>query len=107
AQYPEAPCVIDDPGYGEIEIPLGKTVWYTVMGTGDPVTISTAGSEFDTVLGIYTGDGSDLTQVAGVDDVFSEEGGSLQAAVTFATEAGTTYFVQAGGYSGSSCTLRL
>jgi hypothetical protein len=103
----EASCTVTEPEYGEIPIPLGHTVWYTVAGTGGEIAIDTAGSEFDTVLGVYTRDGSGFTQVACVDDVFSEEGGSLQAALTFASEAGVTYFVQAGGYAESSGTMYL
>ena len=107
SEYAEASCVATDPWYGAWEIPLGRTVWYTVVGTGAPVTVDTAGSDFDTVLAVYASDGSGLGQVACVDDVVSDAGGTLQAAVTFGTEAGTTYFVQAGGYYGASGTLRL
>jgi hypothetical protein len=107
SEYAEASCVVADPWYGEWETPLGRTVWYTVVGTGEPVTVDTAGSDFDTVLAVYASDGSGLAQVACVDDVLIDGGGTLQAAVTFATEAGTTYFVQAGGYSGAFGTLRL
>lgn len=103
----EAACTVFDPDYGDMEIPLGHTVWYTVAGTGGELTIDTAGSDFDTVLGVYTSDGTGLTQVACVDDVFSEEDATLQAAVTIATEAGVTYFVQAGGFADATGTLHL
>lgn len=107
ALEPEAPCTIDDPEFGQSEVPIGRTVWYTVTGTGGELTVDTAGSDFDTVLGVYTGDGGTFTQVACVDDVFGEEFFSLQAAVTFATEAGLTYYVQAGGFAGEAGTLQL
>jgi hypothetical protein len=103
----EAACTLTEPEYGEIPIPIGHTVWYSVAGTGGEITLDTAGSEFDTVLGVYTSDGSVLTQVACVDDVVSEEGGTLQAALTFASEDGVTYFVQAGGYGETSGTMYL
>ena len=103
----EAACSFTDPEYGDFPIPIGHTVWYTVAGTGGEITIDTAGSEFDTVLGVYTSDGSAFTQVACVDDVVTEEGGTLQAALTFASDAGVTYFVQAGGYGESSGTMYL
>ncbi len=107
SEAPEAPCTLTDPEFGEVEVPLGRTVWYTVTGTGGELTVDTAGSSYDTVLGIYTSDGASFTQVACVDDVFGDEFFSLQAAVTFASEAGVTYWIQAGGFAGSSGTLVL
>ena len=32
---------------------LGRTVWYSVVGTGDPITIDPRGSDFDTVVAAY------------------------------------------------------
>jgi hypothetical protein len=97
---PEVACsfVFEDEEFEEIfELPIGKTVWYTVEGTGGPITVSTAGSHFDTILGVYTSNGDGLEQVACVDDVF-DAGFSLQAEVTFESELGETYFFQAGGF---------
>jgi hypothetical protein len=76
------------------------------VGTGGPVTIDTAGSDFDTVLGVYTGSPGSFTQVACVDDVF-EPDFSLQARVTIETIAGVTYYVQAGGFGGDAGHLQL
>lgn len=95
---PEAACIANFSEEGEtweFPVPLGKTVWYSFTGTGGEVTIDSAGSDFDTVLGVYD---ADLEQVACVDDVGDESGFSLQAAVTVGTVAGQTYLVQAGGY---------
>jgi hypothetical protein len=75
----------------------GKTVWYTVEGTGGPLTVSTAGSHFDTVLGVFTSSGEGFDVVDCVDDTF-DGGFSLQAEVTFESEFGETYYVQAGGF---------
>ena len=36
------------------EIPVGYTVWYKFLGTGSPMTIDTAGSDYDTVTALYT-----------------------------------------------------
>jgi hypothetical protein len=97
---PEVACsfVFEDEEFEEIfDLPIGKTVWYTVEGTGEPIAISTAGSHFDTALGVYTSDGGNFEQVECVDDVF-DAGFSLQAEVTFESEPGQTYFLQAGGF---------
>jgi len=99
---PEAPCVGDFDGEAA-EFPIGKTAWWTFEGTGGDVTIDTAGSDFDTIVGVYTDDGSGLVPVGCVDDVDE----SLQARITVATDAGVTYWIQAGGFAAASGTLVL
>lgn len=97
---PEASCSIvfeEEEFEDDFGLPIGKTVWYTVEGTGGPITVSTAGSHFDTILGVYKSNGDGLEQVACVDDIF-DGGFSLQAAVAFESELGQTYFLQAGGF---------
>lgn len=90
AAEPEEPCVDTFGG-------LGKTVWYAVTGTGGQITVSTSGSDFDTVVGVYVPNGGGLDAVTCVDDVF-EEGFSFQAEVTWDSEPGQTYLIQAGGF---------
>ncbi len=100
----EAPyeCLTVDYGDGPISIPVGNTVWYKVAGTGGSITVDTAGSDYDTVTAVYTSDGSGgYTPVPGacIDDVpLVPFGRTLQSAVTFATTAGVTYYVQIGGF---------
>lgn len=97
---PEVACslIFEEEEYeGVSELPVGKTVWYTVEGTGGSMTVNTAGSNFDTILGVYTSNGEDFEQVDCVDDVFNG-GLSLQAEVTFESQYGETYFIQAGGF---------
>jgi hypothetical protein len=101
ALEPEVPCVVSFPE-GEFDVPLGHTAWWTFTGTGSDVTIDTAGSDFDTVVGVYVDDGGSLTQIGCNDDV-----DSLQARLTVATEAGVTYYVQVGGFGGQSGSLVL
>jgi hypothetical protein len=63
------------------------------------VTISTIGSSFDTLLGVYTGTAiSNLVLVASNDDAE----GSLQSDVTFQAAAGTTYQIAVDGFDGAS-----
>lgn len=104
----EASCVIEVPEAGEVfDVPIEHTAWWTFAGTGGDVTVDTTGSTFDTVVGVYVLDGEQLVQVGCVDDVQGEEGGSLQAVITIATDADVTYYVQAGGFGGSSGQLEL
>ena len=79
---------------------MGHTVWFRVQGTGSEVTVDTAGSDYDTVAAAYVSDGAGgFTEVACVDDVpLDPFGRTLQAAITFPTEIGTTYYVQIGGF---------
>jgi hypothetical protein len=80
-------------------VPFARTVWYRIAGTGSPITVDTAGSDFDTVVAVYTrGADRSFTEVACDDDVPLTVGRSLQANVTFATEVGVTYWIQAGGW---------
>jgi hypothetical protein len=78
---------------------LGHTLWYKIDGTGSPITIDTAGSSMDTVVGVFVADGEGFAEVACNDDVLFEPIGiSFQAAVTLDTEVGVTYWIEAGGY---------
>lgn len=107
AEAAEEPCtVIDEETQETVEVPFGFTAWWTFKGTGGQVTIDTAGSTFDTVLAVYTGSPGSFTQVACVDDVLDPRF-SLQAKATIPTSAGTTYWVQAGGFGGDSGHLEV
>lgn len=89
AEIPVTPCPDFDDAFG-------RTLWYTFTGTGGPVTIDTAGSNFDTVMAVYD---DQFAQVACNDDVLGEPiGVTFQAAVTVDTIEGATYYVQAGGF---------
>ena len=76
---------IDHPAYSQAD----KTLWWWVNGTGRPITISTAGSDFDTQLGIFSGplSGAAICQDA---DLNGES-------VTFDSVAGHPYRIQVGG----------
>jgi hypothetical protein len=78
--------------------PRGSTVWYALtLDTTQPVSVNTAGSDYDTTLAVYTGSGfGDLSLVDCNDDTFF----GLEAAVTFEAEAGVTYLVQVGSFGG-------
>ena len=82
------------------------SVWWTwtapAKGT---VEISTAGSAFDTVLGVYTGTAvGSLSKVASNDD----HGGASTSRVVFDTAAaGTVYRIAVAGYDGTSGALAL
>ncbi|NBV22484.1 MAG: hypothetical protein EBS05_11280 [Proteobacteria bacterium] len=75
----------------------GHSVWWTWTAPVDgPVTIATTNSQFDTLLGVYTGTSVEaLTLVAENDDI---DGGNEQSGVTFQAIAGTVYRIAVDGY---------
>jgi PKD repeat protein len=80
--------------------PGGKSVWWQWPSPiSGPVSISTVGSSFDTLLGVYTGTAiSNLVLLASNDD--AED--TLQSDVTFQAVAGTNYQITVDGFDGAS-----
>ncbi|MCC5950632.1 MAG: serine protease [Acidimicrobiia bacterium] len=78
----------------------GSSVWYRITpGADGMIEVSTAGSLFDTVLAVYTGDEvGALTEVVANDDA---PGLGLQSRVEFDGSAGTTYHVAVDGIDGT------
>ena len=86
--------------------PGGKSIWWrwTAPGSG-PVTVTTAGSSFNTLLAIYTGPTvSNLTQIASDNN---SGGTSNRSIVQFTATAGTTYNIAVDGYDGASSRILL
>jgi len=78
------------------------SVWYTINSPFNRVlTASTLTSNYDTVLGIFTGPRGGLTLRACNDDY----NGSLQSQTQLALQAGTTYHVESLGYGVGSGAL--
>jgi Ca2+-binding RTX toxin-like protein len=78
---------------------FGATAWYSLTVTVDSsVTVDTFGSDFDTVLAVYTGPSlGSLSRVTCDDDT-----SGVQSRVQFSAVPGTTYYIQAGGYDSPS-----
>jgi hypothetical protein len=78
------------------------SVWYQWQAPGNgSVTFTTAGSAYDTVLGVYTGNSIDgLTVIARNDDIPDVPGQAHQvtSAVAFSALAGTVYRIAVDGY---------
>ncbi|HEY6045085.1 MAG TPA: NF038122 family metalloprotease, partial [Pyrinomonadaceae bacterium] len=82
------------------------TVWYQWQppSTGT-TTITTAGSEFDTILAVYTGASvGSLTRIVFNDDAQS---GTLTSSVTFSATGGATYRIAVDGWSGDTGGIKL
>lgn len=76
---------------------VSNTVWYsfTPCGSGS-ISINTIGSNYDTVLSVFTGSCASPTQVACNDDIVS---GNLQSQVTnIPVSGGVTYLIKVADY---------
>lgn len=87
----------------------GAAVWYSFTPTATgPVTVSTCGSEFDTVLSVYSGPCGTITPVAGAcNDDNGPACAGEQASLTFNATAGTLYWFVVSGFSGATGNLTI
>jgi hypothetical protein len=74
--------------------PVNSVWWKWTAQTSELVEFNTFGSEFDTVLAVYSGSSLDTLQLVATND--DAEGG-LQSLVVFQAQAGTTYYVSVDG----------
>jgi hypothetical protein len=87
-----------EPVHSPDSVVSNRSVWYQWQApTSSCLSITTAGSAFDTVLGVYTGSSvGALAPIAKNDDVASNDQSS---SVTFNATAGTTYRIAVDGYN--------
>ena len=78
-----------------------RSVWWRWTAPGSaPVTLTTMGSNFDTVVGVYTGGSvGSLTKIASNDD--EDRGVVRTSKLTFNPVAGTTYAIAVDGWEAS------
>jgi len=83
-------------------------MWWSWTASGEaPVSVTTAGSDFDTLLGIYAGSAESfagLRVVAANDDVSPSD---LTSQVIFQPETRTTYYIAIDGYGSATGNVRL
>ena len=82
----------------------GASVWYrwTALASGR-VVVSTCESDFNTLIGVYTGDAvGSLVQVASNDDACGE-----QSRLSFQAVLGTTYRIAVDGFDGDTGLVSL
>jgi hypothetical protein len=91
-----------DESFGGCGYNVDQTVWYRYTPTRTrTVVANTVGSDFDTVLTVWTG--TDLLSLEQV--TCNDDRGDLLSRVKFTMQAGVTYYFQIGGYGGSSGNL--
>lgn len=91
---------VGEPDHAGVTSRAGS-VWYTWTPAEDGIAVvDLCGSDFDTVLAVYTGNTlATLTEVAANDDDEIGACGTDRSAVEFDAEAGTTYRIAVDGYS--------
>ncbi len=80
--------------------PASATLWWEwTAPTSNLVSIETSGSNYDTMLAVYTGNApSALTLVAANDN----DSGKLTSRISFTAQAGTTYQIAVDGRNGAT-----
>ncbi len=86
----------------------GCSVWWVwTAPKSDSVTVSTKGSDFDTLLAVYTGSTlTSLTAIGGNDDE-DNEAGILTSKLVFSVTAGQTYRIAVDGWGGDYGMIKL
>jgi hypothetical protein len=84
--------------------PGGHSIWWSwTAPAAGRVTISTAGSNFDTLLGVYTGTAvNKLSLVASNDEDSNDDSGNGTSRVTFKAVAGKKYQIAVDGFYGEN-----
>lgn len=84
---------------------IGATVWYKYAAPVDGVLqINTMGSDFDTVVSVWSGEPSDLAPVGCNDDLIQ---GDLHSTLEVNVTAGNIYFISIGGNNQTAGQLSL
>ncbi|MBU6400032.1 MAG: immunoglobulin domain-containing protein, partial [Verrucomicrobia bacterium] len=88
----------------------GASMWYAYQApTNGLLTVDTLGSDFATVLGVYTGPGTDFASLTLVACAATNlaSGTNLYSRVSLAASAGTIYYIAVDGVNGLIGTVNL
>lgn len=86
----------------------GKSLWWSFTPNSSGIaTISTDGSDFDTLLAVYTGNSITNLQLIAANDDCSQNSLPTTSRVYFYATNNTTYYIAVDGYSGDSGNIRL
>jgi hypothetical protein len=92
---------VGEPSFATIGERSTTSVWWTWRAEQSvSIMVSTAGSNFDTLLGVYQGGSLGTLVVVSENDDWGNEGGeeSLTSQVTFTAQAGIIYQIRVSGY---------
>lgn len=92
-----------EPNHGQVAVPLSSVWWEWTAPANGFVSFDTAGSDFDTVLAVYSGTTLDGLRLLGADD--DSDGGASR--VGLAVTAGRRYVIAVDGYAGGEGSIVL
>jgi uncharacterized repeat protein (TIGR01451 family) len=88
--------------------PGGSSAWTSIQPPANgALSISTVGSNFKTILGVYTGNGTDFSTLVPVACDVATDTNSNNGHLTFAATANTVYYVSVDGVNGAYGTVML
>lgn len=94
----DATFEVDEPDHAGTGGPLTSVWWKFTAPSDGSVDMNTDGSDFDTVLAVYTGPSVDmLSEIASNDDGDNPP----QSTISFPVDNGETYYVAVDGYGGA------
>jgi hypothetical protein len=98
-----------DPGEPEnCGVPGGASSWFSYQPPySGMLTIDTDGSSFDTLLGVYTGNGNDFSTLVSVACDNNSGTNGRTSKVTFNAVGGTIYYIAVDGVNGAYGTVYL
>ncbi|MDB6057866.1 MAG: hypothetical protein JWO95_1710, partial [Verrucomicrobiales bacterium] len=98
-----------DPGEPEnCGVPGGASSWFVYQPPySGMLTIDTDGSNFDTLLGVYTGNGNDFSSLVSVACDNNSGTNGRTSKVTFNAVGGTIYYIAVDGVNGAYGTVYL
>jgi hypothetical protein len=99
----DATTAADDPVFTCTGLQHYRTLWYQYTPSSNgTLTVDTYDSDYDTVLGVWTGSRGNLTSVGCSDD---EVGYGVKSYVQLAVTAGQTYHIEVAGYHDDSGSI--
>jgi hypothetical protein len=88
---------LDDPDFTACGVIGTNSVWYKfVPSQSGTLNVNTVGSDYDTILGVWSGDRGILTALACDDD----SAGNLHSDLSIPITAGNTYYIEAAAWWG-------
>jgi hypothetical protein len=88
---------LDDPDFAVCGVIGTNSAWYKIVPSqSGTLNVNTVGSDYDTVLGVWSGDRGLLTPIACDDD----SAGNFRSDLTIPISAGNTYYIEAAAWWG-------
>ncbi len=107
ADTTDASIAQDDPSFTCLEGSLDNSVWYRyIPSESGPLTVSTQGSNYDTVMSIWTGTRGNLQSVGCNDDI-TDTAETRYSQIQLQVTGGITYYIEVASYTSGGGTLSL